>query len=57
MSTMTRRDRKHLRELERKGLIRVGTMKLPKGFLDAPRPRLVGPGLSETLVEERRQSR
>ena len=57
MSTMTRRDRRHHRELEREGLIRVGTMKLPKSFLDAPRPRLPGPGLSETLIEERRQSR
>ena len=51
------RDRRHLRELEREGLLRRGTGKLPKGFLDAPRPKAVGPEISETLVEERRHSR
>jgi hypothetical protein len=57
MATMTRRDRRLLRELERKGLVRIGTMKLPKGFFDAPRPKPVGPEVSKTLIEERRQAR
>lgn len=57
MTTMTRRDRRYLRKLERKGLVRLGTMKLPKGFLDAPRPKPVGPEVSKTLIEERRRTR
>jgi prevent-host-death family protein len=45
-----------LAELERQGLIRAGTMKLPKGFLDAPRPRAAA-SVTEALLEERREGR
>jgi len=49
-------EREELAELERQGLIRVGTMKLPKGFLDAPRPK-ADAGVTEALLEERREGR
>ena len=48
-------DEEHLAELERKGLIRVGTMRLPEGFFDLPRPTIEGPSLAETVIEERRE--
>lgn len=50
-------DREELVELERDGLVRSGAMKLPSGFLDAPRPKPVGGGVTEALLEERRQGR
>jgi prevent-host-death family protein len=46
-----------LAELERKGLVRVGSMRPPRGFLDAPRPKLTGPDLTEALIDERRTGR
>ena len=49
-------EREELAELERQGLIRVGTMKLPKGFLDAPRPKAAA-SVTEALLEERREGR
>ena len=49
-------EREELAELERQGLIRVGTMKLPKGFLEAPRPKSDA-GVTEALLEERREGR
>jgi hypothetical protein len=49
------RDRRHLRKLQRKGIVRIGTMRLPDGFLDAPRPKVSG--LTEAIVEERREGR
>jgi prevent-host-death family protein len=45
-----------LAALEREGLVRVGTMKLPKGFLDAPRPKATA-SVTEALLEERREAR
>jgi prevent-host-death family protein len=45
-----------LAELEREGLVRGPTMKLPKGFLDAPRPRAAA-SVTEALLEERREGR
>lgn len=46
-----------LAELERKGLVRVGSMRPPRGFLDGPRPKLTGPDLTEALIDERRTGR
>lgn len=44
-------------ELERAGLIRRGTGELPKNFFDRPLPRISGPPLSQTIIEERREGR
>jgi hypothetical protein len=46
-----------LAELERQGVVRVGTMRLPDGFLDEELPAIVGPGLTEALLEERSEGR
>jgi len=46
----------HLRELERQGLVRIGTMKLPPGFFDLPRPT-PAKSVLEALIEERREGR
>jgi prevent-host-death family protein len=46
----------HLRELERQGLVRIGTGKLPPGFLEEPRPESSASVL-EALLEERREGR
>ena len=45
-----------LAALEREGLVRVGTMKLPKGFFYAPRPKATA-SVTEALLEERREAR
>ena len=45
-----------LAELEREGLVRVGGMKLPKGFLEAPRPPAAA-SVTDALLEERREGR
>lgn len=45
-----------LLELERQGLVRIGTGKLPDDFWDAPLPDLGGSAL-EALLEERREGR
>lgn len=45
-----------LAELEREGLVRVGSMTLPKGFLDAPRPKAAA-SATDALLEERREGR
>lgn len=45
-----------LAELEREGVLRAGATKLPKGFLDAPRPKAAA-SVTEALLEERRQGR
>jgi prevent-host-death family protein len=50
-------EHERLGELERQGLVRPGSMKLPDGFRGRPRPKVSGPTLTETLVEERRQGR
>jgi prevent-host-death family protein len=49
--------RGELAELERAGLVRAGEMRLPKGFLDLPRPEISGPGVADAIVEERREDR
>jgi prevent-host-death family protein len=41
-----------LADLERAGLVRAGTMKLPRNFLDAPRPK-PATSVTEALLEER----
>ncbi len=46
-----------LAELERQGVVRVGTMRLPDGFLDEELPAITGPGLTEALLEERSEGR
>jgi prevent-host-death family protein len=46
----------HLRELERQGLVRIGTGKLPPGFFDLPRPT-ARESVLEALLEERREGR
>ena len=45
-----------LAELEREGLVRVGSMKLPKGFLEAPRPEAAA-SVTDALLEDRREGR
>ena len=45
-----------LAELEREGLVRAGTMSLPRGFLDAPRPKAAA-SVTDALLEERREGR
>jgi prevent-host-death family protein len=45
-----------LAALEREGLVRAGSMKLPKGFLEAPRPKAAA-SVTEALLEERREAR
>jgi prevent-host-death family protein len=45
----------HLRELERQGLIKIGTGKLPKDFFKLPRLKFKK-GLVQALLEERRES-
>ena len=45
-----------LAELERDGLVRAGTMELPKGFLDSPRPKAAA-SVTDALIEERREGR
>ncbi len=42
-----------LRDLERRGLVRLGTGKLPRGFWKLPRGRDAKSGLRSALREER----
>ncbi|MGH2994143.1 MAG: type II toxin-antitoxin system Phd/YefM family antitoxin [Solirubrobacterales bacterium] len=44
-------------ELEREGLVRTGSMKIGKDFLDSARPAITGPDVTEALIEERREGR
>jgi len=50
-------EHERLAELERQGLVRPGSMKLPKGFRELPRPKVSGPTVTEALLEERREGR
>lgn len=50
-------DEEQLAELERKGLIRVGRMQLSDDFFDGPRPSETDAGVTEALIEERREGR
>lgn len=47
----------YLREMERKGLITIGTGKLPKDFWDWPRPKDPKGLVLKALIEERREGR
>lgn len=47
----------HLRELERKGLIKIGTGKLPKDFWNWPRPKDPKGLVLKALFEERAEGR
>lgn len=47
----------HLRALERKGLITIGTGKLPKDFWDWPRPKDPKGLILKALLEERAEGR
>jgi prevent-host-death family protein len=47
----------HLRDMERAGLARIGTGKLPKGFWDAPRPQDAAGAARKALLEERSEGR
>lgn len=44
-----------LRELERQGLVRLGTGKLPKDFWALPRPRDPGGAVRSGLAKEREE--
>jgi prevent-host-death family protein len=46
-----------LRELERRGLVRVGAGRLPKNFWRMPRPRDPKGLVMKALLEERAESR
>lgn len=47
----------HLRDLERAGLARIGSGKLPEGFWDAPRPQDATGAARKALLEERSEGR
>lgn len=47
----------HLAELERRGLIRRPSARLPDDFLDRPRPKVAGPSLVDAVTEERSEGR
>jgi len=46
-----------LDDLERQGVVRAGSMRLPPGFLDEQRPEVAGPGVTDALLEERSTGR
>lgn len=50
-------DSGELGELERQGIVRAGSMKLPPGFLEEQRPSVEGQGVTDALLEERRAGR
>ncbi len=47
----------HLLALERAGLVKIGTGKLPEGFWDMPRPKDPKGLALKALIEERKKSR
>jgi prevent-host-death family protein len=47
----------HLREMEKQGLISVGTGKLPKGFWNLPRPKDPKGLVLKAVLEEREDGR
>lgn len=47
----------HLRELERRGLMRNPSAALPDDFLDRPRPSPKTGSVRDALLEDRRQGR
>jgi prevent-host-death family protein len=50
---VARQDMDDLRELERQGLVRIGTGRLPKDFWKLPRPRDPGAAVRKGLQQER----
>jgi prevent-host-death family protein len=46
-----------LRDMERRGLITLGTGTIPPGFWDMPRPEDPGDGVLKALLEEREHGR
>lgn len=47
----------HLLDLERVGLARIGSGRIPEGFWEAARPRDASAAARRTLVEEREEGR
>ena len=47
----------HLREMEKQGLITIGTGKLPKGFWDLPRFKDPEGLVIKAIIEEREEGR
>jgi len=50
-------EEQRLREMERQGLLRIGSRRLPKGFWAKPRPNDPKGKALEALLEERREGR
>jgi prevent-host-death family protein len=50
---VARQDMADLRDLERQGLVRIGTGRLPKDFWKLPRPRDPGAAVRKGLQQER----
>ena len=50
-------EQRRLQEMERQGLIRLGTRKLPKDFWQRPRPADPEGSVLQALIEERREGR
>jgi prevent-host-death family protein len=50
-------EERRLRDLEAKGLVRLGAGRLPRGFWDAPRPADPTGQVRRALVEEREEGR
>ena len=47
----------HLRELERAGLVRIGSGKIPDDFWESPRPRCPEGAALKALLDEREEGR
>ncbi len=45
----------YLREMERQGLVKIGTLKLPKNFWKLPRPKDPRGLLVKAIIEEREE--
>lgn len=52
-----REGRSYLANLEKKGLVRLGSGKLPKGFWEMPKPQDPGGSVLKALLEEREGGR
>ena len=50
-------DAERLRELERRGVIKLGTGRLPDGFWAVPRPVVRGNAAAEAVIAEREEGR
>jgi prevent-host-death family protein len=47
----------HLAEMEKQGLVKMGTGRLPKGFWDLPRPKDPKGLVLKSLIREREEGR